>query len=104
MAFRVVVLPAPVASQERDDLSSLHHEGDALEHLDHFRVDDGNVVEPQQGIVFHGHFLKDTPSIGERPKPEARAHDAPQVCQSFGPQHDEKHDGEAEDDSAAAQW
>ena len=76
MAFRVVVLPAPLLPR-RDDLLPLHHEGDALEHLDHFRVDDGNVVEPQQGIVFHGHFLKDTPSIGERPKPEARVHDAP---------------------------
>ncbi len=61
MAFRVVVLPAPLLPRKRDDPSPGHLEGDPFEHLDDVGVDHADVVELEQDFglhVFHDFSLQ----------------------------------------------
>ena len=53
-ALSVVVLPAPLAPEERDDAALGNGERDALQHEDHVVVDDLDAVDFEEGLGLFG--------------------------------------------------
>ncbi len=53
MAFRVVVLPAPLLPSSETTCPGLDGERDPLEDLDHVGIDDADIVDHKQFIFSH---------------------------------------------------